>query len=78
MVTQTSRSRELYEFTFTVDGYTPAIIHQLQNDFGVDEPVDVFRRALALAWLFAQHQRDDHTITLIGRDEKQVTVFLRG
>jgi hypothetical protein len=66
------------QINFTVNGDTLALIEELKDAFGVDTNTAVLKRALAIARLAAKNQRDDHTISLIGKDDVKRDIVLNG
>jgi hypothetical protein len=66
------------QINFTVNGETLALIEELKETFGVDTNTAVLRRALAIARLVAKNQRDDHTISIVGKDETRRDIVLNG
>lgn len=66
------------QLNFAVSGETVEIIEHLKHAFGVDTNAAVLKRALAIARLAANNQRDDHTITLIGKDDVRRDIVLNG
>ena len=66
------------QLNFAVTGETLELIEQLKTTFGVDTNTAVLKRALAIARLAAGNQRDDHTITIVGKDEVHRNVILNG
>lgn len=66
------------QITFMVDEKTLGIIESLKVSFGVGTNAAALRRALAIARLAAENQRDDHTITLIGKDDRPRDIVLTG
>ncbi len=66
------------QVNFTVNGETLELIEQLKEAFGVQTNTAVLRRALAIARLAANNQRDDHTITIVGKDGTHRDIVLNG
>lgn len=66
------------QINFTVNEETLALIDELKNTFGVDSNTAVLRRALAIARVAAANQRDDHTISLVGKGEVKRDIVLNG
>ena len=64
------------QLNFAVSGDTLELIEQLKKTFGVDTNTAVLKRALALARVAAGNQRDDHTITLVGKDDVRRDILL--
>lgn len=63
--------------SFVVDDKTAAAIEQLKQEFGLNSTAAVVRRALALARVATINAADDHTITLLDRENKPLKVLLR-
>lgn len=66
------------QINFTVNGETLALLEELKGAFGVETNTAVLKRALAIARLAAKNQRDDHTISLVGKDEVRRDIVLNG
>jgi hypothetical protein len=66
------------QITFTVDERTLDLIEQLKVGFGVGTNAAALRRALAIARIASENQRDDHTITFIGKDDRPRDIVLNG
>jgi hypothetical protein len=66
------------QLNFAVTGETLELIEELKKAFGVDTNTAVLKRALAIARLAAGNQRDDHTITIIGKGEVRRDILLNG
>lgn len=66
------------QINFTVNGETLALIEELKEAFGVDTNTAVLRRALAIARLAAKNQREDHTVSIVGKDETRRDIVLNG
>lgn len=66
------------QLNVTVNEETLELIDHLKTAFDVDTTTAVLKRALAIAKLAAKNQRDDHTITLIGKDEVRRDIVLNG
>lgn len=64
------------QLNFTVSGETIVLMDYLRKEFNVETNTAVLIRALAIARLVARHQRDDHTITMIGKDEISKIIVL--
>lgn len=64
------------QLNFAVTGETIDLIDDLKKSFGVDTNTAVLKRALAIARLVVQNQRDDHTITILGKDEVRRDIVL--
>lgn len=75
---ETTMSEKRSQITFTVDDKTLKVIESLKLQFGVGTNAAALRRALAIARLVADNQRDDHTITFIGKDDKPRDIVLLG
>jgi len=61
-----------------VNEETIALLEELKKVFGVDTNVAVIRRALTLARIAAKNQREDHTISILGKDEVRRDIVLNG
>ena len=66
------------QINFTVNSDTLALLEELKGAFGVETNTAVLKRALAIARLAASNQRDDHTISLVGKDEVRRDIVLNG
>lgn len=66
------------QINFTVNEETLALIDKLKDTFGVDSSTAVLRRALAIARVAAANQRDDHTISLVGKNDVRRDIVLNG
>lgn len=66
------------QITITVNDDTLKLLEQLKKSFAVATNTAALRRALAIARLAAENQREDHTVTLIGKDEKRREIVLNG
>ena len=66
------------QLNFAVSGDTLDLIEDLKKAFGVDSNTAVLKRALALARVAAGNQRDDHTITILGKDDVRRDILLNG
>jgi len=66
------------QINFTVNEDTLALIEHLKEAFGLDTNTAVLRRTLAIARIAANHQRDDHTISIIGKDDVKRDIVLNG
>lgn len=64
--------------SFQLDERTVDTMNLLREKFGGTTNVGVIRRALALARAAVEHERDDHTITIRGKDDKEITILLNG
>lgn len=64
------------QINFTVNEETLALLEELKKTLGVDTNTAVLRRSLAIVRLAANNQRDDHTISIIGRDEVRRDIVL--
>lgn len=65
------------EFHFEVSGETVAVIEELQVQLGARSPAHVFRKALALAKLFADAATDG-VVVLYGADpDNAISIDLR-
>ena len=75
---ETAMSEKRSQITFTVDEKTLDLIELLKVKFCVGTNAAALRRALAIARLAAENQRDDHTITFIGKDDRPRDIVLSG
>jgi hypothetical protein len=66
------------QINFTVNAETLTLLDELKGTFGVDTNTAVLRRALAIARLAAKNQRDDHTISIVGKDDVKRDIVLNG
>ncbi|MFZ1965272.1 MAG: hypothetical protein WAU78_17715 [Roseiarcus sp.] len=66
------------QLNFAVTGETLDLIEHLKKTFGVDTNTAVLKRALALARVAAGNQRDDHTVTIVGKDDVRRDILLNG
>lgn len=66
------------QINFSVNGETLELIERLKREFGVDTNTAVLKRALAIDRLAADNQRDDHTISIVGKDESRRDLVLNG
>ena len=66
------------QLNLTVSEDTLAILDELKKTFGVESNAAVVRRALTLARLASKNQRDDHTISILGKDDVRRDVVLNG
>jgi hypothetical protein len=66
------------QVNFTVNEETLALLEELKEKFGVETNTAVLRRALAIARLAAMNQRDDHTVSIIGKDDIRRDIVLNG
>jgi hypothetical protein len=66
------------QINFTVNDETLALLEELKETFGVETNTAVLRRALAIARLAAKNQRDDHTVSIVGKDEVKRDIVLNG
>lgn len=66
------------QINFTVNQETLALLDELKGAFGVETNTAVLRRALAIARLAANNQRDDHTISIVGKDDVKRDIVLNG
>jgi hypothetical protein len=66
------------QINFTVNDETLALLEELKEAFGVETNTAVLRRALAIARLAAKNQRDDHTISIVGKDDVKRDIVLNG
>jgi hypothetical protein len=64
------------QMSFTFSGETIAIIEDLKTKFGVETNTAVVKRALALALICANSQRDDHTVTIVGKGENRRDIIV--
>jgi hypothetical protein len=63
---------------FVVNDETLELMEQLKKAFGVETNTAVLKRALAIARLAATNQRDDHTVSILGKDEVRRDIVLNG
>jgi len=61
---------------FEVDGHTADVIASLREAFGVKTNAEVVTSALSLARIIAQNANDDHTVLVIGKDDKALKLNL--
>lgn len=73
-----TRQSQKSQLNFAVTGETIELIEHLKSAFGVDTNAAVLRRALAIAKLAVNNQRDDHTVSIVGKDEVRRDVLLNG
>ena len=66
------------QLNFAVSGETLELIEQLKKTFGVDSNTAVLKRALALARVASGNQREDNTITILGKDDVRRDILLNG
>jgi hypothetical protein len=66
------------QINFTVNEETLQLLDELKETFGVDTNTAVLRRALAIARLAAKNQRDDHTVSIVGKDDIRRDIVLNG
>ncbi len=66
------------QLNFAVTGETLELIEQLKKEFGVETNTAVLKRALAIARIAAHNQRDDHTISIVGKDDVRRDILLNG
>lgn len=66
------------QISFTVNKKTLEVLEQLKEAFEVDTNTAALRRALAIARIAAENQRDDHTVTITGKEEKSRDFVLNG
>ena len=66
------------QINFAVSGETLETLEELKKVFNVDTNTAVLRRALAIAKLAGANQREDHTVTLLGRDDVRRDIVLNG
>lgn len=66
------------QINFTVNDETLALLEELKETFGVETNSAVLRRALAIARLAARNQRDDHTVSIVGKDDVKRDIVLNG
>ena len=72
------KQKETRQVTFTVNEQTLELISALKKDFNVNTTADVLRRALALARVATENAGDDHTLTIIDRNNEKQKVMLAG
>lgn len=66
------------QLNFAVSSETLELIEKLKKEFGVDTNAAVLKRALAIARLAATNKRDDHTVSIVGKDEVRRDIVLNG
>ncbi len=66
------------QINLAVSDDTILLLEELKKTFGVDTNSAVVRRALTLARIAAKNQRDDHTISILGKDEVRRDIVLNG
>ena len=66
------------QLNVVVSDETLELIDRLKKVFSVDTNAAVLKRALAIARVAADNQRDDHTISLVGKDEVPRNIVLNG
>lgn len=64
------------QITFSVNRRTLELIEKLKDAFEVETNTQALKRALAIARIAVENQKDDHTITLIGKDEVRKDIVL--
>ncbi len=64
------------QLNFAVSGETLDLIEDLKKTFGVETNTAVLKRALAIARLAANNQREDHTVTIVGKDDVRRDILL--
>jgi hypothetical protein len=76
--TPMSTNKRPPQINFTVNDETLALLEELKGTFGVETNTAVLRRALAIARLAAKNQRDDHTVSTVGKDDVRRDIVLNG
>ena len=71
-------SKRKPQLNLAVSQETLDLIERLKVEFGVETSTAVLKRELAVSRLIVDNRRDDHTITLIGRDEKKKDIVING
>ena len=66
------------QLNLSVSDETYALLDELKQSFAVDSYSAVVKRALALARLASRNQRDDHTISILGKDDVRRDIVLNG
>lgn len=66
------------QLNLTVNDDIIALLDELKTTFGVDTYTAVVRRALTLSRVASKNQRDDHTISFVGKDEVRRDIVLNG
>jgi len=67
------------QLTFSVNEATMKAIEALKGTFNVDTTAAVLRRSLALARVAAENaNKEDHTITIIDKDNQKQKILLTG
>jgi len=61
---------------FDVDDHTAQVIASLRDVFGVETKAEVVKCAIGLARLVAEYADDDHTVLLVGKDDKALKLKL--
>ncbi len=61
---------------FDVDAHTAEVIASLRTAFGVRSNAAVLRKALALARIAAENADEDHTITVLGKNNETLQINL--
>ena len=64
--------------SFILDERTVETMQILREKLGERTTAGVIRKALALARAAVEHARDDHTITIQGKDDEKIKILLNG
>jgi hypothetical protein len=66
------------QLNLSVSDETYLLLDELKKSFAVDSYSAVVKRALSLARLASRNQRDDHTISILGKDDIRRDIVLNG
>ena len=66
------------QISFVVNDQVLKTLEELKQTFGVTTNAAVVRKALALARVAAQNAGQDHTVTIVDRNNKSHKVMLSG
>ncbi|MFQ5973702.1 MAG: ribbon-helix-helix protein, CopG family [Alphaproteobacteria bacterium] len=66
------------QITFTVNEQTQEAIEELKKELNVSSTAAVLRRALALTRVATQNAGDDHTLTIIDKNNEKQKILLTG
>jgi hypothetical protein len=66
------------QLNLSVSDETYLLLDELKKSFAVDSYSAVVKRALSLARLVSRNQRDDHTISILGKDDIRRDIVLNG
>jgi GGDEF domain-containing protein len=64
------------QINLSVNDETYALLEELKKSFAVDSYTAVVKRSLALAGIASRNQRDDHTISILGKDDVRRDIVL--